>query len=66
MLGKIEGRRKRGWERMRWLDSSTKSMDESEQTPADSEGQGSLACHPKGLQRIGHNLVCEQHTTQLQ
>jgi len=29
MLAKIEGRRKRGWERMRWLDSSTKSMDMS-------------------------------------
>ena len=26
MLGKIEGRR-RGWQRMRWLDSITKSMD---------------------------------------
>ena len=27
MLGKIEGRRRRGWERMRWLDSITHSMD---------------------------------------
>jgi len=27
MLGKIEGRRKRGQERMRWLDSITDSMD---------------------------------------
>ena len=27
MLGKIEGRRKRGWQRMRWLDSITNSMD---------------------------------------
>ena len=27
MLGKIEGRRKRGWQRMRWLDSITDSMD---------------------------------------
>ena len=39
MLGKIEGRRRRGWQRMRWLD-----VYEFEQTPADDEGQGSLAC----------------------
>ena len=27
MLGKIEGRRRRGQQRMRWLDSITNSMD---------------------------------------
>ena len=27
MLGKIEGRRRRGWQRMRWLDSITNSKD---------------------------------------
>ena len=27
MLGRIEGRRRRGWQRMRWLDSLTDSMD---------------------------------------
>ena len=27
MLGKIEGRRRSGWQRMRWLDSVTDSMD---------------------------------------
>ena len=27
MLGKIEGRRRRGQQRMRWLDSITDSMD---------------------------------------
>ena len=26
MLGKIEGRRRRGWQRMRWLDGITDSM----------------------------------------
>ena len=27
MLGKIEGKRRRGWQRLRWLDSITNSMD---------------------------------------
>ena len=29
ILGKIEGRRRRGWQRMRWLDDITYSMDMS-------------------------------------
>ena len=27
MLGEIEGRRRRGWQRKRWLDGITDSMD---------------------------------------
>ena len=40
-LGKTEGRR-RGLQRMRWLDGIIDSMDMSEQTPGDGKGQGSL------------------------
>ena len=29
MLGRIEGKRRRGWQRMRWLDRITNSMDMS-------------------------------------
>ena len=29
MLGKNEGRRRRGWQRMSWLDGTTDSMDMS-------------------------------------
>ena len=53
MLGKIESRRRRGRQRIRWLDGITNSVEEFEQTPGDSEGQGSLVhCSPwdyKGL-----------------
>ena len=44
-LGKIESKRRRGQQRMRWLDGITDSVDsELGQTPGDSEGQGGLAC----------------------
>ena len=32
MLGKIEGKRRRGQQRMRWLDSTTDSMDMNSNT----------------------------------
>ena len=41
MLGKIEGRRRRGWQRMRWLDGITDSMNKSSGV---GDGQGGLAC----------------------
>ena len=43
-LGKIEGRRRRGWQRMRWSDGIIDSMGEFEQPPGDGEGQEGLAC----------------------
>ena len=33
MLGKVEGKRRRGWQRMRWLDSITDSKDLSSSKP---------------------------------
>ena len=41
MLGKIEGKRRRGRQRMRWLDGITDAMD---MNLGDSEGQGSRMC----------------------
>ena len=41
MLGKIEGRRWKVWQRMKWLDGITDSMDMSEKSLEDNERQGS-------------------------
>ena len=53
MLGKIEDRRRRGRQRMRWLDGIINSV----QTLGDGEGQGGLVCCTQhmGLQRVGHD-----------
>ena len=44
MLGRIGGRRRRGRQRMRWLDGITDYGRESEWTPGVGDGQGGLAC----------------------
>ena len=56
MLGKIEGRRRRGRQRMRWLDGWHHLLNgrEFEQAPGVGDGQGSLACYsPWGHKESG-------------
>ena len=45
MLGKIEGRKGRGWQRMRWLDDITDTVNMSLNKLGDSRGQESLVCY---------------------
>ena len=50
MLGKIEGRRRRGRQRMTWLDGITDSMDMSLSNSRSGNKQGNLmCCSPWGL-----------------
>ena len=53
MLGKIEGRRRRRRQRLRWLDGITDSMDMSLSMWGIGEGQGSLVCRsPWGYKQL--------------
>ena len=48
MLGGIGGRRRRGRQRIRWLDGITDSMDMSLKTPEAGDGQRGLVCCDPG------------------
>ena len=59
MLRKIEDRRRRRQQRMRWLDNITDSV-EFEQTLGDGEGQGKMACCSPWGGRIRHDCITEE------
>ena len=60
MLGGTGGRRRRGWQRMRWLNGITDSMDMGLRwTPGIGNGQGGLECCSSWGHRVGHDWVTE-------
>ena len=60
MLGNIEGKRRRGWQRMRWLDGITDSVDVSLNKLRELVKNRSLACCSPWGCRVRHDLVTEQ------
>ena len=59
MLGKTEGKRRRGQQRMRWLDSITDSVDVNLGKLRASEGQAWCAAS-MGSWTVGHNFMTQQ------
>ena len=56
MLGKIEGRRRRGQQRMRWLDGITDSVDTNmSKLPETAEDGSRGVLQAMGSQTVGHD-----------
>ena len=65
MLGKIEGKRYREWQRVRWLDSIASSMDMNLTRLWEIvEDREACELHYMGLHRVEHNLATEQQPQQ--